>query len=195
MPNYTLRSNRSLKNCITKKYLNKYKHYIFLALMFIFTTFFEEEDGKYALFTKSIWLLIFLYLSISLLNVIVKNIKFSINHKKIKIGELFFLMIVIVIFTFALLYVERNLPNITMDLIKGKQSTTLEISDKSIELENLSGNSKHYISGTTLSGKDITFEVGSSTYVQIMMINHATKIDIEYWEHSKTLYSWNDVSN
>ncbi len=184
-----------MKNFITKKYLNKYKHYIFLALMFIFTTFIEEEDGKYALFTKSIWLLIFLYLSISLFNVILKNIKCSINDKKIKISELFFLMIVIVIFTFALLYVKRNLPNITMDLIKGKQSTTLEISDKSIELENLSGNSKHYISGTTLSGKEITFEVGSSTYIQIMMINRATKIDIKYWEHSKTLYSWNAVSN
>jgi hypothetical protein len=163
--------------------------------MFIFKTFIEEDDGKYAFLTKNIWLLIFLYLCITLFNVIVKNIKFSINDKKIKISELFFLMFVIVMFTYFLLYVERNLPPITMDLFKGKQYTTLEISDKSKKIEGWLGNSKYYIGGTTLSGKEITFKVSSSTYIQIIMINHASEIDIEYWEHSKTLNRWNDVSN
>ncbi len=195
MLNHTLGSNRSLKNFITNKHFTKYMGYIVFALMFIFKTFIEEDDGKYAFLTKSIWLLIFLYLCITLFNVIVKSIKFSINDKKIKISELFFLMFVIVMFTYFLLYVERNLPPITMDLFKGKQYTTLEISDKSKKIEGWLGNSKYYIGGTTLSGKEITFKVSSSTYIQIIMINHASEIDIEYWEHSKTLNRWNDVSN
>ena len=172
----------------------KYALNIFLITLSVITylvsNFVNEFDGKYALFTKEFDMLLFIIFEILLFSVILKNIRLMIYAEGNPMVSFFVIITLIAISLFSFHKVGRNIPDLSKDIIEGTVTNSFEISDKSYADKGRLGNSKYYLIGTTLEGKEITFEVGSSTYWELFIINPAKVIEIEYWKHSETLYGW-----
>lgn len=46
----------------------------------------------------------------------------------------------------------------------------------------------------TSDGEYITFEISNNDFVNIIIINNAKLIKINYWKNSKTLCDWTDIT-
>ncbi len=179
-----------MRKYLNKKYALKIFLFIVSVIIYVVSKFIDEFDGKYALFAKEFDVFLFIIFEILLFFVIVKNIRLMIYAEEKPIISFFVIIILITISIFSFHKVGRNIPDISKDIIEGTVTTSFEISDKSNVHTDRLRNSKYYLIGTTLEGKEITFEVDSSTYWELFIIKPVKVIEIKYWKHSETLYCW-----